>query len=256
DNVGVSQYAIYRDGVEVAATTSTSWTDNKVTAGQTYKYSIVARDAAGNASSKSSEVAATIPGQPPVNTAPSAPGSLHTMKVSDTVVDLMWSASTDDKGVTAYNIFRDGVKIGSTTGTSYLDQTVQASKTYTYAVVAVDAEGLQSEKSNTISVATPATPVSPPTADTWVDSKAYTAGEIVVYNGQQYKARWWIKGERPDASPAWELLSPNTGTAQAWISTKAYVKGDRVLYGGLTYEAKWWTSGEIPGKTASWMQVN
>ncbi|MGL4523596.1 MAG: lytic polysaccharide monooxygenase, partial [Bacilli bacterium] len=144
DNVGVAQYAIYRDGVEVATTSSTTWSDSKVIAGQTYKYTIIARDAAGNASTKSVEVTATIPGQPPANTAPTAPGSLHTMKVSDTVVDLMWSASTDDKGVTAYNIFRDGVKIGSTTGTSYLDQSVQASKTYTYAVVAVDAEGLQS----------------------------------------------------------------------------------------------------------------
>ena len=45
---------------------------------------------------------------------------------------------------------------------------------------------------------------------TVVDSKTiYTGGDIVVYNGETYKCKWWTQGEIPGASEwgAWEKIS-------------------------------------------------
>jgi chitodextrinase len=64
DNVGVTGYRVYRDGVQTAQTTSTSYTDTGLTDGTTYTYTVDAFDAAGNYSAQSSAVSAT-PVTPP-----------------------------------------------------------------------------------------------------------------------------------------------------------------------------------------------
>jgi chitodextrinase len=64
DNVGVSGYRVYRDGVQTAQTTGTSYTDTGLTDGATYSYTVEAFDAAGNHSAQSSAVSAT-PMAPP-----------------------------------------------------------------------------------------------------------------------------------------------------------------------------------------------
>ena len=98
--------------------------------------------------------------------------------MSDTRVNLAWSASTDNIGVTGYRIFRDGTQIGTATSTSYADTTTQASTTYSYHIVAVDAAGNISDASNTATATTPA-PSSvltfTPTADTYVQSDKATS---------------------------------------------------------------------------------
>jgi hypothetical protein len=98
--------------------------------------------------------------------------------MSDTRVNLAWSASTDNIGVTGYRIFRDGTQIGTASGTTYADTTTQASTTYGYSIVAVDGAGNVSDASNTASATTPA-PSSvltfTPTADTYVQSDKATS---------------------------------------------------------------------------------
>jgi chitodextrinase len=62
DDVGVAGYAVYRDGVEVGATSgadSTSFTDGGLAPGSTHDYAVDAVDAAGNRSARSAEVMAT-----------------------------------------------------------------------------------------------------------------------------------------------------------------------------------------------------
>ena len=56
---------------------------------------------------------------------------------------LTWAASTDDVGVTGYDVFRDGtlLEAASAAVTSYTDSTVLASSTHTYTVRARDAAG-------------------------------------------------------------------------------------------------------------------
>ena len=40
--------------------------------------------------------------------------------------------------------------------------------------------------------------------DTYDNSKIYTKGDTVIYNGKKYVCKWWVVGEAPDTSDAWE----------------------------------------------------
>jgi chitodextrinase len=53
DNYGVTQYVVYRNGAQAGVTASTGFTDSGLSPSSTYVYTIVAKDAAGNASSAS-----------------------------------------------------------------------------------------------------------------------------------------------------------------------------------------------------------
>jgi chitodextrinase len=59
DAVGVAGYRIYRDGVEVGSTESTSYSDVGLTESTSYSYTLAAYDTAGNHSSQSVVVSAT-----------------------------------------------------------------------------------------------------------------------------------------------------------------------------------------------------
>ena len=86
--------------------------------------------------------------------------------------------------------------------------------------------------------------------DTWQKDKAYSSGDTVVYLGKNYRARWWVKGDSPDSSQAWELIDANSGNE--WQANQAYNSGDIVTYEGKQYQARWWTRGEIPTGSNVW----
>jgi len=80
DNVGVASYGVFRDGTQVGTTTSTSWSDSSVAAATRYSYTVVARDAAGNASAASSAAVVTTPAAP-------APTTLTFSPSADATID-------------------------------------------------------------------------------------------------------------------------------------------------------------------------
>ncbi|UJF33920.1 family 14 glycosylhydrolase [Paenibacillus hexagrammi] len=87
-------------------------------------------------------------------TAPTVPSNLTSTAKTDTSVTLSWTASTDAVGVTGYEIWRDGVKVGTTAGTSYTQTGLAAGTAYSYSVKAYDAVGNTSAASTSISVTT------------------------------------------------------------------------------------------------------
>jgi len=87
--------------------------------------------------------------------------------------------------------------------------------------------------------------------DTWRSDQIYTAGDLVIYNGIQYRAKWWVRGERPDTSQAWEKVDKTQ--TEEWRTIKAYSGGDRVVYKGKTYEAKWWNTNSNPETSSVWV---
>lgn len=90
---------------------------------------------------------------------PTAPTNLTNTAIDSASVSLSWTAATDNIGVTGYEVWRNGVKITTITGTSFKDSTAAPSTNYAYAVVAFDAAGNHSPISNTVTVETaPATP--------------------------------------------------------------------------------------------------
>ncbi|MDH2429114.1 glycosyl hydrolase family 18 protein [Sphaerisporangium sp. TRM90804] len=154
DNVGVTGYNVYRNGTQVGTATGTTYTDSGLSASTSYTYTVRARDAAGNQSSASNQISATTTGGGGDTTAPSAPGSLRSTGTSSSSVSLAWNASTDNVGVTGYNVYRNGTQVGTATGTTYTDSGLSASTSYTYTVRARDAAGNQSSASNQISATT------------------------------------------------------------------------------------------------------
>ncbi|MEV6115789.1 discoidin domain-containing protein [Streptomyces sp. NPDC052109] len=155
DNVGVTGYEIAVNGrlVQVTATpgaTLTGLTSDKVT-----KITVRARDLAANLST-----AGGISVQMPAadTQAPTTPGTPTVDSVYPTTVNLSWPASTDDWGVTDYQVYRDGVLAATTTGTSAEVDGATPGQTAQYTVKAKDAAGNLSAASPAVSATTPDLP--------------------------------------------------------------------------------------------------
>ncbi|MFC4531329.1 glycosyl hydrolase family 18 protein [Sphaerisporangium dianthi] len=154
DNVGVTGYNVYRGGTLVTTVSGTSHTDFGLTAGTAYAYTVKARDAAGNLSAASNTLNVTTSTGGGDTTAPSTPGSLRSTGTTSSSVSLAWNASTDNVGVTGYNVYRGGTLVTTVSGTSHTDSGLAASTAYTYTVRARDAAGNLSAASNQISATT------------------------------------------------------------------------------------------------------
>ncbi|CAM1368285.1 endonuclease [Tenacibaculum xiamenense] len=86
--------------------------------------------------------------------APSAPSGLTSSNITKNSVVLNWSASSDNVGVTGYDVYRNGSRITTTTNTSYTVSGLSASTTYSFYVKAKDAANNISGNSNVKSVTT------------------------------------------------------------------------------------------------------
>ncbi|WNG52354.1 chitinase [Archangium minus] len=86
--------------------------------------------------------------------APSAPSGLTSTSKSSTSVSLSWNASTDNIGVTGYEVFSGSTLAASTTGTSATVSGLSPNTTYTFTVKARDAAGNRSAASSAFSVTT------------------------------------------------------------------------------------------------------
>lgn len=98
------------------------------------------------------------PPAPPLadSAAPTAPTSLAANPVSATQINLSWTASTDNIGVTGYRIYRGGVQIATVNATSYTNSGLAPATPYRYTVAAVDAAGNVSAQTGAVSATTPA----------------------------------------------------------------------------------------------------
>ena len=148
DNVGVTSYIVLRNGTAVASVAGTTWTDRSVAANTMYRYQVQAVDAANNKSAASVVLSVAWSSSPA--TTPESP-VLTIVDRSSSSLTLQWTAG--DTAV-SFLVYRDGVEIASVTGLDYVDTDLLPSTSYTYTVVAVDAEGNVSEPSNEASAQT------------------------------------------------------------------------------------------------------
>ncbi|MFF5075460.1 PQQ-dependent sugar dehydrogenase [Actinoplanes sp. NPDC000266] len=161
DDVGVAFYDVYHDGQLIKSVGgSTLSTDIAVLSGVTWGLYVNARDAAGNVSQGSATVRITPPQCESDTRPPTAPARLAGA-ASGTTITLTWSASTDDIGVRAYDVHRDGVRVGTVTGTAttapattFIDSALPPNMAHSYYVTARDAQSNVSARSNTATVTT------------------------------------------------------------------------------------------------------
>ncbi|WP_216363714.1 PQQ-dependent sugar dehydrogenase [Subtercola boreus] len=161
DNVGVTFYDVYHDGQLMTSVAAPERrTTLTVVGGVTWGLYVNARDAAGNVSQASATVRITPPNCQADTQPPTAPTGL-TGSASGTTVTLKWTAAIDNIGVRAYDLYRNGAKVGSVTGTAsvapgttFVDSALAPNTKYTYSVVARDGQANVSPNSTAVAVTT------------------------------------------------------------------------------------------------------
>ncbi|MBR9920823.1 MAG: T9SS type A sorting domain-containing protein [Bacteroidetes bacterium] len=153
DNVGVTGYIILQDGISVGNSPTNAFTATGLSPNTTYAFQVQAYDAAGNFSGLSNIENGTTTSAPDTQ-APSTPTNLVASNETDTSIDLNWNPSSDNVGVTGYEIFQDGSSIGTTPLTSATVSGLSPNTTYDFNVRAFDAAGNNSGLSNTATATT------------------------------------------------------------------------------------------------------
>ena len=149
DNVGVTGYDIYANGaLRTSVGNVLTYTDTQP-ASATVAYFVRAKDAAGNQSGNSN----TVTRHRHVDRHPGADraaGLAYTQPASGQI-RLTWNASTDNVGVTGYDVYANGSVRASVAGNvlTYTDSQ-PATATVSYYVRAKDAAGNVSGNSNTV----------------------------------------------------------------------------------------------------------
>lgn len=72
---------------------------------------------------------------------PSIPLNVSAKTISSFQINLSWTASSDNKGVAGYKIFKNGTQISTSPINSYIDKAPSPATEYKYTVVAYDASG-------------------------------------------------------------------------------------------------------------------
>jgi hypothetical protein len=124
---------------------------------------------------------------PPDTQAPTVPGSLTATVASSSQINLSWTASTDNVGVSAYRVERcqgagctTFTQIATPTATTLSDTGLTSSTTFNYRVRATDAAGNLSGYSTTASATTQASVVT--SADTDFSQRCAASGVVRCVN--------------------------------------------------------------------------
>ena len=164
DNVGVAGYGLYRGGSQVG----TSSTHD----GDLLRASPATRTTP-SPSTPTTRQATARRRRPSWSRRPRArirrrrrhPTGLAASNVTQTGLTLAWNASTDNVGVTGYDVYRNGTKMATTASTSSSQTGLACGTSYTFGVVARDAAGNSSTQAQ-ITGSTAACALAPPPSGT------------------------------------------------------------------------------------------
>jgi endonuclease I/chitodextrinase len=120
--------------------------------------------------------------------APTAATGLNVSGKTSSSISLAWNASTDNVGVTAYNVYMDGNLKTTVSSTSTTISGLAPSTSYSFYVVAKDAAGNSSSNSSTVSGTTDAGNTNPGT------SCANESFETIPAASSTYSTKTWSNG--------------------------------------------------------------
>jgi fibronectin type 3 domain-containing protein len=205
---------------QLAAPTSSGYTDSSVINGVTYYYVVSTLTAAGE-SANSAQVSATPSAQ---SVAPAAPTNL-TATPGNAVVTLTWTASA---GATGYNVKRATTSGGPYTqlaapsSNGYTDSSVTNGTTYYYVVSATNSTG---ESANSAEVsAMPKAPSVPPAAPSNLTATAGDTQVSLTWSASSGATSYNVKRSGTSGGPYTQIAAP-TSTSYT----------DTALTNGTTY---------------------
>ncbi|WP_405246929.1 fibronectin type III domain-containing protein [Cellulophaga sp. Asnod2-G02] len=182
DNIGVSNYEVFQDGISVGLTGgATSFVVTNLNPETTYTYTVSAIDNSNNVSVQSSSVEVTTLTLSDTEI-PSMPTGIVADNITTTDISLNWTAATDNVAVTDYEVFQEGVSIGFTGGaTTYAVSGLAPETTYNFTIAAIDAAANSSAQSNNLLVTTLALPdTEAPTVPTALIANSITTTSITL----------------------------------------------------------------------------
>ncbi|MCG9793799.1 endonuclease [Flavobacterium algicola] len=184
DDVAVTSYDVYVDGVFKAAVNTTTAVIRNLTPSTTFKFYVIAKDAAVNASQPSNTVIGMTTA-PIVDTeSPTAPTNLNSTASTSSSISLNWTVATDNIEVAGYDVYVNDVLNTTLTGNTVQLSGLTPLTTYSIFVIAKDASNNFSLASNTISITTLATSPVPE----FCGSENF---ETVPTNNSSYLTRTW-----------------------------------------------------------------
>lgn len=190
DNVGVTGYNVYRNGIRITTTTGTSYTNTGLTQSTTYQYQVSAVDGAGNESARTSIVNVTTRDV----TAPSVPSGLIVQALAHDQIKLTWTASSDTggSGLAGYRVYRGTSTTpiatvpspGTGNTVTYTNTGLNGSTSYTYTVSAYDMANNESAKSTAASITTPPPPdtAAPTTPGNFITTGSTLSSVTLTWN--------------------------------------------------------------------------
>jgi len=191
---------------QLAAPTSSGYTDSSVINGVTYYYVVSTLTAAGE-SANSAQVAATPSA---ASGSPAAPTSL-TATAGNAVVTLTWAAST---GATGYNVKRATTsggpytQLAAPTANGYADSSVTNGTTYYYVVSAFNSTG---ESANSAQVsAMPKAPSVAPAAPTNLTATPGNAVVTLTWTASTGATGYNVKRATTSGGPYTQLAAPTS----------------------------------------------
>lgn len=165
---GVKEYDVLVDGVVKATVTGTSAIITGLAPSTEYDVTVVARDNAGNVSAPSAVLPVTTDAASGDGSAPTVPTGLGSSSIGTTTATVSWTPSTDNVGVTVYEVFVNGVSKGTTASASYNLTGLTAGTAHNVTVRAGDAAGNWSAQSAALVVTTEDAGVVPDMVAQWL----------------------------------------------------------------------------------------
>ncbi len=186
----------------------------------------------------------------------------------DEVITISAEASDSDGSIAQVEFLVDSTSIGSVSGEPYTTSwSTSTSGKYFIQAVATDDQGAQT----TSSIVAVIVGDDVCSADTWDSSTVYTAGDLVSYDGHEWKAKWWTQGNTPDPDAQWGVwddqgicstsyeddssddsgeisdddnnseYAGSCGNLQDYpVGLGSYAAGDQVQNNGSVYEVRPW----------------
>ncbi|MFF9636866.1 fibronectin type III domain-containing protein [Streptomyces bacillaris] len=220
DNKTIAGYEVYRgkEKVKSVPATKTMIDVDGLTASTDYTFTVRSKDTAGNLSEPSKAVPVTTQATPAKDDKPpTAPTKLTGTADGSRAATLSWGKSTDDVGVTSYDIYQEGSRIHSVPAAETTAKLtgLRPGTVYTFTVRARDASDKSSPDSNALDLTTASAPGAPAsTAPTGLRS------EIGKEGGEFTVDLSWDQPDTGGEIPAYELyLNGKLTTTIVWGGT-------------------------------------
>ncbi|UBU19135.1 cellulose binding domain-containing protein [Nonomuraea gerenzanensis] len=169
-------------------------------------------------------------------TPPSKPGKPSVSGITATGARVSWAASTDNVGVTGYDVYLGSTRAGTATTTSFDLSGLTPGTAYTVSVVARDAAGNSSAASDGTAFTTTDAPAGGCTA----------TYKVVNSWGGAYQAEVTVKNAGTSATSAWTVTWSSQNTITQLWGGKHTVSG-----GTVTVRNETWNGALAPNATTT-----